>query len=386
MKIAIVSSNEQLMPPPDNVIIASHYVASTLAEGLSAKKHEVYSIAGQGSTIKTKRFFSRSKPFFEVIDKKQWEKLDDQRLMWQLITPFEMDLNLSLLDFLKTNQVDIVHFHSIIPLYGLPFALRTNLPCIFTLHGTSSRLELEVIKTFVGKNIYFVPISNNQRRNYQGINFVDTVYNGIPLGEYAFNQLGGEAMVLTGRIKPEKGFEQAMEVAQLTQRKLILSGDVRASQEKYFYDIIQPKIKINPNLIHFFGFVNHSMMDSFFERGKLMLFPIQWEEPFGLVMVEAMATGTPVVAFARGAVPEVIKDGVTGLIVNPSDKDIRGSWLIKKTGIAGLCEAVEKIYAMPKAEYQQMRRNCRQHVEANFTVEKMVAGYEKVYQKVLEQP
>jgi len=193
-------------------------------------------------------------------------------------------------------------------------------------------------------------------------------------------------MVLTGRIKPEKGFEQAMEVAQLTQRKLILSGDVRASQEKYFYDIIQPKIKINPNLIHFFGFVNHSMMDSFFERGKLMLFPIQWEEPFGLVMVEAMATGTPVVAFARGAVPEVIKDGVTGLIVNPSDKDIRGNWLIKKTGIAGLCEAVEKIYAMPKAEYQQMRRNCRQHVEANFTVEKMVAGYEKVYQKVLEQP
>ena len=100
-------------------------------------------------------------------------------------------------------------------------------------------------------------------------------------------------------------------------------------------------------------------------------------------MIEAMATGTPVVAFARGSVPEIVKDSETGFIVNSSDSDIRGNWIVKKTGIAGLCEAVERMYAMPTEQYQQMRRNCRAHVEAHFTVEKMVDSYEQVYQKIL---
>lgn len=100
-------------------------------------------------------------------------------------------------------------------------------------------------------------------------------------------------------------------------------------------------------------------------------------------MIEAMACGTPVVAYARGSVPEVIKDGETGFIVNPSDTDIRGNWIIKKTGIEGLCEAVERIYSMPEDQYRQMRRNCRAHVEKNFTVERMVDEYEKVYKEIL---
>ena len=118
-------------------------------------------------------------------------------------------------------------------------------------------------------------------------------------------------------------------------------------------------------------------------RAKCLLFPIKWEEPFGMVLIEAMACGTPVVAYARGSVPEIIKDGETGFIVNSSDSDIRGDWIVKKTGIAGLCEAVEKIYSMSKVEYQKMRHACRTHVEANFTVEKMADNYEKVYQKIL---
>ena len=100
-------------------------------------------------------------------------------------------------------------------------------------------------------------------------------------------------------------------------------------------------------------------------------------------MVEAMATGTPVVAFARGSVPEVVKDGQTGFIVNPSDDDIRGDWIIKKTGFEGLIEAVGKIYSMPKDQYQQMRLACRTYVEKNFTVEAMVDAYEKVYEQIL---
>lgn len=100
-------------------------------------------------------------------------------------------------------------------------------------------------------------------------------------------------------------------------------------------------------------------------------------------MIESMACGTPVVAFARGSVPEIIKDGETGFIVNPSDDDIRGNWIIKKTGIEGLCEAVERIYSMPEKQYLEMRKACRAHVEKHFTVERMVDEYEKVYEEIL---
>jgi glycosyltransferase involved in cell wall biosynthesis len=384
MKIAVVSSNEQVAPPPDNVIIASQSVSSVLSEGLVKKGHEVYSIVGQGSTLKTKQIFSNTKPFFDTIDKDEWEKVGDLRLMWQLIVPFEMDLNLTLLDFLKKTDVDIVHFHSIVPFYTLPFALRINKPCVFTLHGASSPIEHEVIDAFVSKNIYFVPISNNQKRDYIGLNLVDTVYNGIPLENYIYEPKGGEEMVLAGRIKPQKGFEAAIEVALKTKKRLSISGDVRVSQKAYYYETIEPLIKQNSELIHFLNFVNHSMINGFFRRGKLLLFPVQWEEPFGLVLIEAMASGTPVVTYAKGSIPEVVKDGETGFIVNSSDDDIRGDWIIKKTGIEGLCEAVEKIYAMPEADYEKMRLASRKHVEKNFTAEKMVEGYEQVYKKILE--
>jgi glycosyltransferase involved in cell wall biosynthesis len=124
-------------------------------------------------------------------------------------------------------------------------------------------------------------------------------------------------------------------------------------------------------------------MSAFYGGSRLTLFPIQWEEPFGLVMTESMATGTPVIAFARGSVPEVMKDGETGFIINPSDNDIRGNWLIKKTGVEGLIEAINKIYDMPANEYLKMRKNCRKHVEQKFSMEKMVDSYEDVYKKIL---
>jgi glycosyltransferase involved in cell wall biosynthesis len=114
-----------------------------------------------------------------------------------------------------------------------------------------------------------------------------------------------------------------------------------------------------------------------------MLAPLTWEEPFGLTLIESMACGTPVIAFARGSVPEIIEDGKTGYIVNSSEDDKRGDFVIKKTGIEGLCEAVERIYDMSEEGYRQMRKNCRAHVENNFTVERMVDQYEALYKEIL---
>lgn len=124
-------------------------------------------------------------------------------------------------------------------------------------------------------------------------------------------------------------------------------------------------------------------ISTFYQRSKLFLFPLSWEEPFGLVLAESMACGTPVIAYARGSVPEIIKDGKTGFIINSSNDDSRGNYIIKKTGIEGLCEAVKKIYAMPETDFLTMRRECRTSVEERFTAEHMAQEYMELYKRLL---
>ncbi|MFA6005845.1 MAG: glycosyltransferase [Patescibacteria group bacterium] len=384
MKIAIVSSNEQLTPPPDNVIVASMNVSTFQTVGLSALGHEVYAVVGKGSTIKTHRVESFSKPVFETIDKEVWQSTGNSRLMYQIIVPFEIDLHLTLLDFLKTHQVDLVHFHTIKPYIGLPFAMRVNVPCFFTLHSPGTAIEVDTMKAFNSKNIHYISISKNQQKSYGGLQFAGTVHNGLDLKASTFNVKGGNNLVIGARILPEKGIYEGILAAGKTGKNLDIAGEVRSSSNQYYIQKIEPLLKQYKN-IQFLQFMNHNLMNSFFGTGKASLVPIQWEEPFGLVMIESMATGTPVIAFARGSVPEVIKDGETGFIVNSSDDDIRGNWVIKKTGIDGLCEAIEKVYTMSEDRYQDMRRACRNHVEQNFTVEKMAKGYEKIYQEVLSE-
>jgi len=384
MKIAMISSNEHTVPPPENVIIASQYMASLLAQGLAKKGHEVYFIVGQGSKIPTYKVFSNTKPFFEIFNYKKMKSTIDPYLIGKLIVPFEIDLHLTLLDFLKENSVDLVHFHTISIYNGLPFSSRIKVPSIFSLHGTVHPLELEIMKVFNHPKLFYISLSNNQRQGYPGINFASTVYNGIPLDDYSYQNVGGNNMVFAGRLVKEKGVDEAILVAAKLKRELRITGEIRVRQRDYYEQIIQ-LIKNNSRYVRLFGFTNHALINSFFGSGKLFLCPTKWEEPFGLVLIEAMACGTPVIAYARGAIPEIVKDGETGFIVNSSDQDIRGNWIVKKTGFDGLCEAVEKIYAMPENQYRQMRKNCRAHVEKNFTVEIMVDQYEEVYKKILEK-
>jgi glycosyltransferase involved in cell wall biosynthesis len=117
---------------------------------------------------------------------------------------------------------------------------------------------------------------------------------------------------------------------------------------------------------------------SAYQKAKALIFPIQWEEPFGLVMIESMSCGTPVVAYNRGSVAEIVKDGVTGFVIDPDDTDRpgKGTWVIKTQGIEGLVEAIKRVGEIDRAA-------CRRHVEEKFTIDKMVEGYENVYKKVL---
>lgn len=211
-------------------------------------------------------------------------------------------------------------------------------------------------------------VSNNQK-------FI--ISHGVDISKFSLNEKNNDNICWVGRINPStpKGVSSAVDIATQLRKKINIFGSIEDSD----YQLIVKNWKSN-DLISFYECKSDK---DIIYNAKLFLFPIQWEEPFGLVMIEAMACGTPVVAYARGSVPEVVKDGETGFIVNSSDADIRGDFIIKKTGIEGLCEAVNRIYAMPEDEYRQMRRNCRRHVEENFTVERMVDAYEKVYREIL---
>lgn len=385
MKILTVCSNEYTAPPPDNVIHASLYISSLLAEGLAKKGHAVTYLCAMGSSINTARIYTKPPSFFETINRNEWDAISDKGLRSQLIAPFDTDLHLEMLQAVDAEKFDVIHFHSTPCFLSLPFASRTQLPNIFTLHGISSEPERKVIDVFNNKNNYFISISNNQRKQFNNLSFTKTIYHGVPIDRFGFNAVGGNQMFFSGRLKRIKGVEEAIFAALKAHRQLQVSGDIRRSEKDYFYKTVLPLIDHSNGLVKFLDFVNRSLIGRFFGESKLFLFPIQWEEPFGLVMIESMAAGTPVVAFARGSVPEVIKDGETGFIVNPAKDDIRGDWIVKKTGIEGLCEAVERIYSMPKDQYQSMRRACRAHVEKYFTLERMVNDYERVYQSILDR-
>lgn len=284
--------------------------------------------------------------------------------------------------FSQEAEFDLFHINTGDEKTALPFVQFTKKPFLITLH---SRLEGKLVKKIYElyqeqKNLFLVSISNTQRKPLPHLNFVKTIYHGINLNEINYNENNADFILFIGRAIPEKGLDLALQTIAKINRKSEFYVAPRAKHIDWLNKLLeQYKNKATPILK-----TDRKLVIERYQKAKLFLFPIRWEEPFGLVMIESMAAGTPVVAFAQGAVPEIIKDGETGFIVNLSDNDIRGNWLIKKTGIEGLCEAIEKIYSLPSGQYLQMRKNCRAHVEKNFNVERMAYDYLQVYQQVIE--
>jgi len=288
----------------------------------------------------------------------------------------------------KRGNFDIIHGHLSLAsdFLSLAFASGQIVPSIFTLHFPlpleKRNKDRKILFEYL-KNMNFVSISNSQRK--LPLRFTGTVYHGITVDEFPFNQeSSNDSIVWIGRIVPEKGLEDAVEVAKRLGRKLVLGARVDKESESnlnYYKTQIEHKLQQTPVVNH--GEITREKRNELLTSGRCFIFPIKWEEPFGLVMIEAMACGTPVIAYARGSTPEVIKDGETGFLVNSSDEDIRGDFVIKKIGIEGLKEAVQRIYDMPENEYKKMRKNCRTHVEQHFTAEKMVENYENLYKQLI---
>lgn len=383
MKIAIFSPPLISLPPVGYGGIEN--VVYNLTEELHNRKHEVYTYATGNSHISAnlKYFYNKSLGVDLLLEKSY--------IFYFLNHVYFALKNLP-------SDIEIIHNHC--EMAAMHLLDQIDIPFVHTLHGPlpsrsdfldssgnmiptkyMTRANYETLNLF--KHHHFVSVSNSQRKAMPDLNYRGTVYNSVDIHQLKFYETNNEDYFFwLGRYSPQKGIEKAIETAKLTSRKLIIAAKVHEKRFAQFDSEILSKI--DGEKIKFIGEVNSTENKcQLMGKSKLFIFPIQWEEPFGIVMIEAMACGTPVVAFARGSVPEVMKDGETGFIVNSSDNDIRGNWIIKKTGIEGLCEAVERIYAMPEEEYRQMRKNCRAHVEQNFSVERMVDAYEKVYEEIL---
>jgi glycosyltransferase involved in cell wall biosynthesis len=291
---------------------------------------------------------------------------------------YEFDLTTKAYKDAEDGKLDIIHsYHDFGAHY---FSELTKFPTVFTLHDPIPKegdltVEYFRMKRFAHHN--FVSISDNQRVGIP-MNFIGTVYHGIHLENYDFGEGKGGYLIHFGRLLEDKGAHTAIEVAKIAKVPLkIATSFQRANMaEKYYLEKIKPHVDgVHVSEI---GFMKGKEKSEYINQASAFIFPLQWEEPFGMVLIESMACGTPVIAYARGSVPELVKDGVTGFLVNSSDDKKCGDWVIKKTGIDGLIEAVGRIREID-------RNNCRKHVEENFTVEKMTQNYINKYNLAIER-
>jgi glycosyltransferase involved in cell wall biosynthesis len=259
--------------------------------------------------------------------------------------------------FRDPGRFDVVHFHC--DYLHLPFSRRQRCTHVTTLHGRLDIPELPLLYREY-RGVPVVSISHAQRRPLPWLNWQATVYHGLPPGLHPFYEKPGDYLAFLGRISPEKGVARAIEIARRVGMPLRAAAKVDRADRDYYELVIKPLLKESAPLVEFVGEVGGRDKDELLGRAAAVLFPIDWPEPFGLVMIEALACGTPVIAFRRGSVPEVMDDGVTGFVVDDVDGAVR---------------AVGRLGELS-------RRRCRAAFERRFGAARMARDYAAVYRRL----
>ncbi len=335
--------------------------------------------------------------FISIVPTSTQEYIDNHLLLGPLsksrtdfLSEVRFNIAIKIFNQLLRKHYDLIHDNSTSTIFN-SLGQILNTPIVSTLHtnvispSVIIPYSLGLIQARFGFQNY-VTIAQHQKRfaeiNNVTIRIIGNVYNGINLqGMTPLHEPAQKSYLFwIGRIsrKHNKGMKEAVLASNQSAKPLTILTSI--DDKDYYEKEIAPIITENVQLLP--GKVDFATKMEYYRKARCLLYPIIWEEPFGLVFLEAMAAGTPVIAFARGAVPEIIRDGETGFIVNASNDDVRGNWITKQSGIAGLQEAIERLYSMSDAEYFKMSKQCRAHVENNFTIEKMADGYVKVYQQL----
>jgi glycosyltransferase involved in cell wall biosynthesis len=258
------------------------------------------------------------------------------------------------------DRYDFIHFH--LDFVHFPEVGRLPCPSVTTLHSrVHAPDDAAAFSAF--PDVPLVSISDNQRRPIPAANWRATVHHGLPDGLFTFRREPGDYLAFLGRIAPEKGLDVAVAIAGRAGVPLRVAGKISPEDRAYFDRVIDPLFRSSPG-VEYVGEVGGAEKDEFLGRARALVFPIDWEEPFGLVMIEAMACGTPVVAYRRGSVPEVLTDGVSGYIVNEMD------------------EAVEAIGRIDRID----RRACRAEFDRRFRADRMARDYLAVYRHLMAEP
>jgi len=252
----------------------------------------------------------------------------------------------------RAGEFDLIHNH--VDYFAWPFARRAHTPTVTTMHGRLDLPDLAAIARAYREQP-LISISDSQRLPLARANWAATVYNGIDLAPYTFHECQGGYFAFIGRISPEKNLEGAIAVARRTGIPLKIAAKVDPVDEAYYEAEIKPLI--DGRFVEYIGEIGEDEKGAFLGPAYALLFAVDWPEPFGLAMAEAMACGTPVLALRRGSVPEVIEDGVTGFV---------------RENEAELIAVADRIAELD-------RRACRRRVEERFSVAAMTDGYEAVY-------
>ena len=369
---------------PDR-IFAPGQLARDSINGLVHQGHEVYVFSTPDFVTNGQLIPGDVKPFEKklVYDKLKRADSFEAKIrndeVWK--RTFEISVTTQAYKFTREHHLDIVHaYHDFL---FTPHYLEevTQIPTVYTLHDPlppEESFEYHELGKF--KDHSYVSISNSQRKSSLSLNFVDTVYHGIDLTAFPFQKQSADYALFMGRLVPEKGLHNAIAAACKINVRLEIGTQLPdiLHESEYFKKQIKPFLS-NP-LIGEPGILTGENKITLYKDALALLFPIEWEEPFGIVMIEAMSTGTPVIAYNRGSVSEIVKDGVTGFIIDPDNQNRpnKGSWIIKEQGVEGLVVAMNRLNEINRVA-------CREHVTNHFSVSQMVAGYEKVYQKIIQE-
>jgi glycosyltransferase involved in cell wall biosynthesis len=338
MRIAQVAPLYESVPP--KYYGGTERVVSYLTEELVRQGHEV-TLFASGDSETNARLVAACRRSLRL----------DKRYQGQMAHHFVMLERV----FQHASEFDIIHFH--VDYLHFPISRRKAVTHVTTLHG---RLDIpDLVPLYEEfREMPVISISNGQREPLRWANWQATVYHGLPVDIYRFHPEPGSYLAFLGRISPEKRVDRAIEIAKQVGMPVKIAAKIDRVDQDYFESEIAPLL--NNSLVEFVGEIDDDEKDEFLGNAYALLFPIDWPEPFGLVMIEAMACGTPVIAYRGGAVGELVEAGQTGFIVE------------------SLKDAVEAVRRVA----QLSRKRCREVFEQRFTAKRMAHDYVQQFERL----
>jgi glycosyltransferase involved in cell wall biosynthesis len=341
MRIAQVAPLNERVPPP--LYGGTERVVSYLTESLVDLGHDVTLFASGDSETRARLVAACPRALWR--DPNVRETLPHHVRLMELV-------------FKDVSRFDVIHFHA--DYLHFPLVRRHRCASVTTLHGMVHPHDVQALFDEYS-DVPLVSISDNQRSPIPQANWQGTVYHGLPRDAFGFRAEPGRYLVYLGRMSPEKRVDRAIEIAQRAGVPLKIAAKIYPEEQHYFDETLAPLLREAAPLVEFIGEIDDRGRNELLGHASALLFPIEWPEPFGLVMIEALACGTPVIAWRRGSVPEVLEDGVSGYIVESIEQAV---------------EAARRIDRLSRAR-------CRQAFEQRFDAGRMAADYVEVYRRVM---